>query len=449
MTLKELYEKKNIAVKASRDLLNKADAEQQRPFNAEESEQYAAWEKEIDECEKSIQELQMMEARRVRLLEIEQSMRQAVNPVGLQQAGADSREVIDKRTMVQKLRDLRSSGMSTQQATAELAKGKYDTQADISKCLSQFFLHGMHAVNPQLAERAGLQMDKDVSGGFLVMPEQFVARLIADLDRMVLMRSLATVIPLTGAESLGVPTRDTDIGDLTWTTELAVGSEDTSLAYGKRRLTPHPCGRYIKVSKDLMRIAAISPEAEVRSRLLYKAGTVQEAGFMTGTGAGSPLGVFTASAAGISTSRDVSTGNTSTSIQTDGLINAKYSLESQWLMNSNLRWIFHRDAISQIRKLKDGDGSYIWQPDIVSDPVERILNVPVSMSEYAPNTFTTGLYVGLIGDFSYYWIVDAYSIEIQRLTELFALTNQDGFIARFKADGMPVLQTAFARVKLG
>jgi HK97 family phage major capsid protein len=145
----------------------------------------------------------------------------------------------------------------------------------------------------------------------------------------------------------------------------------------------------------------------------------------------------------------VSTGNTGTSIQTDGLINAKYSLESQWLTNGNLRWIFHRDAISQIRKLKDGDGAYIWQPGIVADPVERILNIPVSMSEYAPNTFTTGQYVGILGDFSYYWIVDSYSIEIQRLTELFALTNQDGFIARFKADGMPVLQTAFARVKLG
>jgi HK97 family phage major capsid protein len=70
------------------------------------------------------------------------------------------------------------------------------------------------------------------------------------------------------------------------------------------------------------------------------------------------------------------------------------------------------------------------------------------MSEYAPNTFTTGLYVGLIGDWSQYWIVDALDLTIQRLVELYAETNQTGFIGRMETDGAPVLAEAFARVKL-
>ena len=70
------------------------------------------------------------------------------------------------------------------------------------------------------------------------------------------------------------------------------------------------------------------------------------------------------------------------------------------------------------------------------------------MSEYAPNTFTTGLYVGIVGDFSKYYIADALDMQLQRLTELYAESNKIGLIGRMETDGMPVLEEAFARVTL-
>jgi HK97 family phage major capsid protein len=152
---------------------------------------------------------------------------------------------------------------------------------------------------------------------------------------------------------------------------------------------------------------------------------------------------------GIPTSRDVSADNTATAITADGLINAKYSLKAQYHSSEALRWIFHRDAIKMIRKLKADDGQYIWQPGLATDRPDTILDVPYIMSEYAPNTFTTGLYVGILGDFSHYWIADAMTLQIQRLVELYAESNQVGFIGRLECDGMPVLAEAFARVKLG
>jgi HK97 family phage major capsid protein len=57
------------------------------------------------------------------------------------------------------------------------------------------------------------------------------------------------------------------------------------------------------------------------------------------------------------------------------------------------------------------------------------------------------LYVGMLGDFSYYWIADADTFAVQRLMELYALTNQVGLIGRLETDGMPVLEEAFARLK--
>ena len=111
-------------------------------------------------------------------------------------------------------------------------------------------------------------------------------------------------------------------------------------------------------------------------------------------------------------------------------------------------WIFHRDVIEAIALLKDGNGQYIWREGITAGEPDRILNMPVFESEYSPNTFTTGLYLGILGDFSNYWIADALSATIQVLVELYAATNQNGYFLRQETDGMPVLEEAFARVTL-
>jgi HK97 family phage major capsid protein len=65
-----------------------------------------------------------------------------------------------------------------------------------------------------------------------------------------------------------------------------------------------------------------------------------------------------------------------------------------------------------------------------------------------PNTQTAGLYVGMCGDFSFYWIADALDVTVQRLVELYAETNQVGFIGRKETDGMPVLPEAFSRLTM-
>ena len=112
-----------------------------------------------------------------------------------------------------------------------------------------------------------------------------------------------------------------------------------------------------------------------------------------------------------------------------------------------MRWVFHRDAIKKIRKLKDGEGQYLWKQGL-SDRPDTILEIPFDESEYAPSTFTTGLYVGALCAWEYYWIVDALNFEIQMLSELYAETAQIGYICRSECDGMPVQPAAFRRVKL-
>jgi HK97 family phage major capsid protein len=296
-------------------------------------------------------------------------------------------------------------------------------------------------------ELRALQAVPDTSGGYLIAPEQFVIELIKRVDDQVAIRGLARTFQVPQAASLGAPTLDADPSDPDWTTELGTGTEDSSMRFGKRALSPNPLAKRIKVSQQLLRQALIGPEGLVIDRLAYKFAVAQEKAFLTGNGVGRPLGCFVASSMGISTTRDVSSGNTTTSIQFDGLIEAKFTLKGQYWPRA--RWLFHRDALKQITKLKDGDGQYIWRQSVREGEPDTLLGLPLTLSEFAPNTFTTGLYVGLLGDFQHHWIVDALSMQIQRLNELYAETNQVGFIGRLETDGAPVLEEAFVRVKLG
>jgi HK97 family phage major capsid protein len=304
----------------------------------------------------------------------------------------------------------------------------------------------LHPQDRTAAESRALQMDVNEAGGFTVAPQQFVANLIQAVDNLLFFRGLATVSQLLGAHSIGRPSLDTDPDDSDWTSELATGNEDSAMAFGKRELSPHPLAKRIKISRKLLRNSTIGPEAVIQARLAYKMAVPQERSYMTGSGVQQPLGIFTAHASGISTGRDVSTDNATTAVTLDGLKNAKWTLKGQYWPRA--QWIAHRDFGKQVDKIKDGEGRYIWQDSVVPGQPDRLLGFPVNFSEYAPNTFTTGQYVATLGDYSNYWIVESLSMEIQRLNELYAATNQVGYITRSELDGMPVLEEAFVRVKL-
>lgn len=294
-----------------------------------------------------------------------------------------------------------------------------------------------------------LQADQMTGGGYLVAPEEFVANLIQAIDDQTFIRKLATVYTLNGAHSLGFPALDNNPSDSDWTSELATGSEDTTMSVGKRELKPHPLAKRIKVSNRLLNLSTLPVEQIVMNKLAYKFAITEEKAFLTGNGSDQPLGLFTASTNGISTGRDIATDNTTTAMTLEGLKNAKYGLKGQYLPKA--QWLFHRDGVKQISKIREGAGTgqFLWEPSNQAGEPDRLLGLPVNISEYVPNTFTTGLYVGMLGDFSQYWIADSLKMEMQKLVELYAESNTVGYIGRLETDGMPVLEEAFVRVKLG
>ena len=435
--IKDLKERRANLVHQAREILERAEQED-RELTAQEREQY----------DRLFEEAQNLKSRADRLeqqLLTEAELETSPGPrAGLQRADepATDQPQDESRRAGPVQVELRRS-VTGESRIVEIHDPEVDQQR--MEVFRRYLVYGDRALSAE--EKRALQADSSSAGGYLVAPERFQAELIAALDDQVHVRRLARVLPpLTKAASLGAPSLDADPADPDWTAELSIGTEDSTMAFGKRQLRPHPLAKYIKVSKTLIRSATLPVEEIVRTRLAYKIAVTQENAYLNGSGAGQPLGVFTASDNGIPTSRDVSSGNTTTELRFEGLQSALYTLKAQYRQRA--QWLFHRDAIAQLAKLQDGEGRPIWQPSVRVGEPDVLLGRPVNESEYAPNTFTTGQYVGIIGDWQFYWIVDALSMQVQVLEELFAATNQNGYIVRYEGDGMPVLAEAFVRVAL-
>lgn len=294
------------------------------------------------------------------------------------------------------------------------------------------------------------QADDPASGGFFVAPQEIAREVVTLLKDLVFVRSKATVIPLERSESLGVAAIDVDPGDPDWTTELSSGNEELTLQAGKRELKPNAIARLVKLSKRLIRQSTVDVESLWLDRIAYKFSVAEEKAFLTGDGFEKPLGVFVASSNGIGTGRDVTAANNN-KVVADDFIAVKYKLKAGY--RAKAEWLMHRDVVKAARLLKDSNGNYLWATGYgpgqgFQGTPDTLLGLPVNESEYAPNTFTTGLYMAIVGDFSKYVIADAMDMQVQVLQEMYALTNQMGYVCHKETDGQPVLEEAFSRLVL-
>ncbi len=283
----------------------------------------------------------------------------------------------------------------------------------------------------QLIEQKALSMGIDATGGALVAPEVVMSELIEVLEDAVLMRRLGRVLPpLTSAASVRVGTAS-DLDDATWTSELLTGSADTAQPFGARSLTPHPMAKRVKISNTLLRLSGIDVEAWVRGEIANRIAETEENGFMTGSGAQQPLGVFTSSLP------TTVTAASATDIAYADLVEVEFSLKSQYRARAS--WIMHRTIIKELMLLVDGTGRPLLRDMPGAGVRFSLFGYDINESEYAPSSSATGLKVAALGDWKRaYWIVDSLNLTVQRLVELYAETNETGFIARSESDGMVV-----------
>ena len=276
-----------------------------------------------------------------------------------------------------------------------------------------------------------LQIGTDTEGGYLV-PDEFERTLIEALDEENIFRKLANVIS-TSSGDRKIPVVASK-GTASWIDEEgAIPESDDS--FGQVSIGAYKLGTMIKVSEELLNDSVFNLENYIAREFARRIGNKEEDAFFTGDGSGKPTGILAASGG----AQIGVTAASATAITIDEILDLFYSLKSPYRNKSV--FVMNDATIKAIRKLKDGQGQYIWQPSLQAGTPDTILNRPVYTSSYVPTIAASAKSI-IFGDFGYYWVADRQGRVFKRLNELYAATGQVGFVATQRVDGKLILPEA-------
>ena len=295
----------------------------------------------------------------------------------------------------------------------------------------QNFWDMMRSKTPMPQVINALQIGTDSEGGYLV-PDEYERILLEALEEENVFRQLAKVIR-TSSGDRKIPVVATK-GTASWIDEEGAYLESDD-SFGQVSIGAYKVGTMIKVSEELLNDSVFDLEAYISREFARRIGAKEEEAFFTGDGSGKPLGVL-AAAGGAETGV---TAASATAITADELIDLFYSLKAPYRRNAV--WVLNDSTIKAIRKLKDNQGQYLWQPSLTTGAPDLLLGKPVRTSAYMPAIAADAKTVAF-GDFSYYWIADRQGRSFKRLNELYAATGQVGFLASQRVDGKLVLPEA-------
>lgn len=306
-----------------------------------------------------------------------------------------------------------------------------DKTGRASKAYAEDFgsmLRGKRPVNNVLSE--GVLAD----GGYLV-PEEFERQIITGLDEYNVIRGLANVIKTDAERKIPVAATHSVAA---WKAENAAYAESNP-TFDQKTLDAFKLTDLIKVSIELLQDSAFSLEAYIANEFARAFGAAEEEAFCVGTGTGQPTGIFTADGGTVG----VTTAN-ATKLDSDEVISLVYSLKAPYRRNA--AFLMNDETVGIIRKLKDQNLAYLWQPSMQAGQPDKLLGYDLHTTPYAPK-YAAGALAIAFGDFHNYWIADRMGITVQRLNELYSTNGQVGFIATERVDGKVILPEGIMLLK--
>ena len=268
-----------------------------------------------------------------------------------------------------------------------------------------------------------LQEGVDGDGGYLV-PEEYDKRLIQVLEGENIMRGLATIITTSGLHKINIAATKPAAAWIEEGGALTFGDA----TFDQINLDAFKLHVAIKVTEELLYDSAFGLENYIITEFGKALANAEEDSFLNGDGKGKPTGIFAETGGG----QVVST--LTAAIKSDDLIDLVYGLKRPYRKNAS--FIMNDATLASLRKLKDNNGAYIWQPSYKEGEPDRVLGYTVHTSSFAPENAIA------FGDYSYYNIGDRGSRSFAELRELFAGNGMIGYVAKERVDGKLVLPEA-------
>lgn len=387
MTILELREKRNKAWEAAKAFLESHRTEK-GTLTAEDDATYTQMEQEINDLGKEIARLERQEA-------LEAELNRPVNQPLTSKPGSG-----------------RGEEPKTGRASDEYRKAMLDAFRSNFKRVSNILQEGV-----------------DADGGYLV-PEEYDRRLIDTLSEENIMRRLATIITTSGEHKINIAATKPAASWIEEGGALAFGDA----TFSQILLDAHKLHVAIKVTEELLYDNAFNLEGYILDQFGKALGNAEEDAFLNGDGTGKPLGLFAATGGG------TVAGTLTAAIKSDDMLDLVYALKRPYRKKAS--FIMNDKTLSSLRKLKDNNGAYIWQPSYQAGEPDRVLGYAVHTSAYAPEDAIA------FGDYKYYNIGDRGTRSFSELRELFAGNGMIGYVAKERVDGKLILPEAVQILKL-
>ena len=277
-----------------------------------------------------------------------------------------------------------------------------------------------------------LQEGIDEAGGYLV-PDEYDRRLIDVLDEENVLRGLATTIRTSGERKINIAaTKPAAL----WVEEggaLTFGDA----TFDQKLLDAHKLHVAIKITEELLADNAFQLEDYIIAQFGKAIANAEEDAFLNGDGEGKPTGLFADAQVGVTIG--------TVEIEADDVIDLIYKLKRPYRKKAS--FITNDSTLAVLRKLKDENGNYLWQPSLQNGEPDRILGYAIRTSQFAPK-LAAGKAALAFGDFSYYNIGDRGQRTLQVLKELFAGNGMVGYVMKERVDGLLVLPEAVQVLKV-
>ena len=424
MTLKELREKAVKALKDARSIIEKAETDK-REITSEEDKQFSNYMTEHNQAVKEVQRRSEIEAAEKYLTQNQEPVR--AKPTPDEEGKKDDDKKISEETRALALQGWcraslvkRGADFAITEAQREAAKkcGFSLDQKEIGFDLTRNY-------RSVLKEYRAAQSAITGSAGAFLIPEGFVSALERALLEFGGVRQTAEVIRTATGNDLPWPTTDDTsnkgeiIGENAPQNEQAITFKQIVLKAYKYS------SKMVKIPSELLQDSAIDLATLVGSMLGERIGRIQNDHFTTGTGAGQPKGIVTASTLGV-------TAASATTIKGDELIDLIHAVDPAYRVGAG--FMMHDNIFLHLAKLKDGQGQYLLQ-GLTDSAVMRIRGFPITINQSMQSSVATGTKTILFGQLSKYKIRDVEEVRLVRLDERYAELDQVAFVSFMRSDG--------------
>lgn len=355
----------------------------------------------------------------------------------------------DLDKMDQRAKDLVEAEQRTKDAEAAFAgllakpqeqERKSDKDSELRRW-ARGEMRGIDIAKPDGVAFRDLVKGTATAGGNTV-PTTFYGQLMAHLIEVSgIMMAGPTVLNTASGESIEIPVT-TAHSSAALTAEAAPISESDP-AFAKRTLGAYKYGVLLQASSELLSDTGVDLEGYLAMQAGRALGNAFGVHAITGDGSSKPTGVITSASTGV-------TGGTAVvgAFTADNLIDLYYSVIAPYRNSTSCGWLMRDATLGAARKLKDGQGQYLWQPSIQVGAPDTLLGKPVHTD---PNVAAPALSAKSVafGDFAQYFVRLAGGVRFERSDDYAFNSDLVTFRAIIRADGLLIDQTGAVKVFVG